>query len=293
MIELLRSAATAQFPIVLGSPDQKPIKGHVKFSALLACIEGEDFLEQQDLDRIVFIKFGKKKGKFERMRLPMFTNFVKDDMHKGFAIHCLKGWYLYRDIYAKLLVQLTEEYPEIGHKARGLASIITGYSILCRSANVILPFLKALKTSDILTPYKVKVALAESTEDIIERILRTVVTEHFSAIGTSSLKTIYEMLSNYKYSTEIKPLGLKLSGPILNIYTCEFKNFNEKFLGLKPRYLNELLARSIYFKKISNSYFNGKKTRYFQFDLTKYLQEQKDAEEKTKALSEPSSESTS
>ena len=273
MIELLRSASTAAAPIVLGTPEQKPIRGHIKFSALLACIEGEALLEQQDFDRIIMLNLGKKKGHFEKDKLPKFNAFIEQKKNRGFASHCLSGFYLYKKLYPKLHVKLTGDYQHIGHKARGLASVMAGFAAFCRSEKPLESFLDQLDGSIILKGYTARKQLFREREDIVEQILRTVITEKYAYIGETVLKTVLQLLTDSATEKAITPLGIKLKGKLLNIYVSEFSNFNNKYLKLNRNYLYKKFTESKYFVKISNSYFNHKKTRYFQFDLTSYIQD--------------------
>ncbi len=275
MIELLRSASTANAPIVVGSPEQKPILGHCKFSAFLACIEGEDLLKKQDMDRIIILRLIKKsKDHFEKTSLPLFKKFLKEGKHKGFPAHALKNYYLYQKHFNKIHVQLTGEMPHIGHKARGLASIIAGYAAFKKSSKVIEPFIQELRTSEILKYYAIRrEVVLEAKEDIIERVLRIVITDKFVFTGDSSIKTVVQILKNEFNRNAIIPLGLKLHEKRLRIYCTEFRNFNERFLKMNISHVYKKFSESRYFSRISNSYFNGKKSRYFEFDLTEYLKE--------------------
>ena len=278
MIELLRSASTAQAPIVLGSPDQKPIRGHVKFSALLACIEGESLLKKQDFDRIIIIKFGKKKGNFEKDALPKFDKFIQDDKHLGFAAHAIKGWYLYDEIFHDIHVRLVEKYPEIGHKVRGLASIIAGYAVLHRNKGVVEEFLRELHQSKIIIPYILKREVVK--EDMLETILRTTITDKYIATGDNSFKTTLAILKEAS-DNQIKALGmvLDLKKGQLKIYNCNFKNYIEKHLKLSIHFVYSQLRRSKYYIKDSNSYFDKRKTIYFLFDLKDYILERDEEKE--------------
>ena len=278
MIELLRSAATANNPIVLGSPEQKPILGHIKFSALLSCIDGEEFLERQDYDRIVFIDFGQKKGNFEKERMPKFKKFIADKKHKGFGAHALKGFYMFQDIFDELLIYLTSKYPKIGHKSRGLASIIAGYVIFKRDKTIIKSLLEELNKSTIIKPFMQDA----KDEDIIEKVLRTLITDRYIYVGDNTYRTIIELL-DAEITNTIISLGLRLENNMLNIYTNEFKNFNEKYLKLPNRFLHKKLQNSKYFVKKSNSYFNNKKTIYYRYDLSSYVVKNKSKEEKINA----------
>ena len=274
MIELLRSASTATNPIVLGTPEQKPILGHIKFSALLSCIEGQEYLKRQDFDRIVFIKFGAKKGSFESTAMPKFRKFIEDGKHFGFASHALKGFYMYQPLYDKLLIYLTKRYPKIGHKARGLASIIAGYAILYRTDKVIKPLLEDIHKSSLIKPFMQDV----KEEDIIEKILRTVIIEKYIYVGDNTYRTILELLEA-EVSNTIISLGLRLKKTTLKIYACEFRNFNDRYLKLPIHFLYKCLKSSKYFVNKSNSYFNGKKTLYYEFNLKNYIVEKRSAEE--------------
>jgi len=276
MIELLRSAATAQAPIVVGTPEQKPIKAYIKFSALLACIEGEDLLEQQDYGRIIFIRLGKKKGSFEKDRMPVFAKFLDMNKHKGFAAHCLKSFRYFLKIRPELLIRLTAKYPHIGHKARGMATVIAAYAAYYRDKSKIEPFLNEIETSGILRSYEIRAALKNEKEDLIERILRITIRERLVSTGDTSIQTVLQILTS-KYNTNaLKAYGIVMKKDIfLNIYCSEFNNFNEIYLKMSRAHLYKMLATSKYFKRVSNSYFNKKKSRYFQFDLSNYLEKNK------------------
>ena len=277
MIELLRSASTAQAPVVLGSPEQKPIRGHIKFSALLACIEGEQLLKKQDFDRIIIIKFGKKKGHFERDVLPLFDRFVDEQKNLGFAAHALKGFYNYKKWRKNIHIILSEKYPQIGHKARGLASILAGYAVLHNTDNVIESVLRELEVSSLIKPYIISEDIIK--EDIVEQILRTTISEKYTPSGDSSFKSVLNILRSQP-DGKIAEMGLVLKSKhrdsknrvILHIYCNKFRNFVEKELKLNVRNVYHRLERSKYYVKWGTSVFEDiKKTRYFKFDLSEYI----------------------
>ena len=279
MIELLRSASTAQAPIVLGSPEQKPIRGHVRFSALLACIEGEQLLKKQDFDRIVVIRFGRKKGGFEEKIMPRFEDFVSKHKHLGFATTALKGWKMHRKLCSELHINLASKYEEIGHKSRGLASIIAGYAVLHNSEHVIEPFIKELGESKIIKPYIISADLIK--EDMLERVLRMSIQEKYVDASNNTFNTVLNILRAAP-DHQIPALGLKLiiEKKQLNLYCNTFRNFNEKYLKLDIHYLYKQLEASKYFVKIGNSNFCSKqKTRYFQFSLKDYMIDKKEETE--------------
>lgn len=259
MIEALRSASTSFAPVVMGSPEQVHKKLLVRFSALMACIEGEEFLKQQDFDRIIFVNLTKKKGGFEEKLLPKFKEFAKNGDGEGFAAHCLKGYYLFDEWYDKLHIYFTKKYPEIGHKARGLASCIAGFGVLTRSSEKMKQLCKAIEKTSVIEPFVVK----EDREDYLDSILRTLIKG--SLIGhmysDSSLRQALKDVDS------IDAFGLRIERGMLVIYATMFKNFIEKYLKTTPHFVYKRLRKSKYFSKESNTTFNGVKTRTLYFKL--------------------------
>ena len=262
MIELLRSASTSQNPIVLGSPDQKPILGHAKFSALLSCINGREYLKKQDHDRIIFLTFGKKHSNFVQDLQPRFEDFERRQAMAGFAGYALRNYPVYQKHYHEYHKRLLEEFPKIGHKVRGLASILSGYAALTGTDKELPDLIEDFKGTSIIEEF----AQAIPQEDIIEQILRTIVTEKYLYQSDPTHKTVFECL-RAAATPEIRPLGLRLDEFKLNIYASEFNNFNEKYLKQTKNHLYSLLRRSKYFERISNTKYNGKRTKYFVFNL--------------------------
>ena len=273
MIELLRSAATSRAPIVMGSPDQKPIKSHAKFSALLACIEGTQLLRRQDYDRIIILKLIKGEGTFVNEVEPLFRQFIKDNNHKGFAAHALKGWYIYKNLIYKLNKRLEVKYKNsnLGHKIRGIASILAGYAVYTRDVNCIDNVLEELEGTPIVKPYLLRQELYN--EDIVERILRTEVLDTYTPISDRLSKTIFEVLNNDATGNRITSLGLVYEKPALKIYCSEFRNFNDRYLKMNIKHVYKMLADSKYFNKFSSSNFNGKRTNYYLLNLKEFLKE--------------------
>ena len=258
-IELLRSAATAQKPVVMGQPNQKPLYGHIKFSALLTCINGTELLEEQDFYRIIYIYLNKKKGFFEQDIKPLFSNFIDKGKHKGFMLHAIKGAYLYKRLYHKYLIQLVKLYPDIGHRVRGLAAILSGYAIYYRDENKGAELLVMLKHSIIVKPFDIRVY-----EDVVERILSTTI----SGLYVNFVENKYETVLTFLLQMHvINGLGIKLSGKRLFIYTSEFANFNDRYLKFRISELYGAFRSSKYMEKESNTFFNKKKTKYFIFNL--------------------------
>ena len=223
MIELLRSAATAQYPFVMGGADGVPRLYNAKFSCLLSCIDGKDLLRKQDHDRVLFLYFGKKNLNFVKHIEPKFESFLRRELHLGFAKHAITGYYFYREVYAKIHAYLIDKYPEIGHRVRGLASCIAGYAAYYRSRDVVTPLLKLLPNSKVIAPY----IDLEQNEDIVQFILRCTISERF--LSGSGMKTVTELLNT---STCITPLGLKLEDQFLYVYANEFHNFNKAYLRM-------------------------------------------------------------
>ena len=259
MIEILRSAATASQPIVLGTPEQVPKKLLIRFSTLLSCIEGKEFLKEQDYTRILFINFGKKKGGFERDVLPKLNAFKENGWGSGFGMHALKGFYMYKELYDKYLIKLTEEYPEIRHKARALASCIAGYGIYFRDEEAAEVLYKEVQSTPLIDSFESIV----DDEDILETILRTIIpAKDFGSLEFDNL-TLGQAL---KSSGAIDNYGIRYNDKQIIIYTKYFNNFVEKYFRQNKFYYFERIRKSKYYLKGSNSTLHGSKTKTIIFD---------------------------
>ena len=261
MIEILRSAATATDPIILGSPEQVPKKLSIRFSTLLSCIDGKDALREQDFARIIFVNFGKKKGRFEDKSLPKFETFAEEGHGEGFSSHIIKGFYMFNPLYKKYLSKLANEYPEIRHKARGLASCIAGYGVFMRDELEAEKLYKMVKGTDLTEGFEVY----EETEDIVDQVMRTLINSNdVGGLVNEGNKVLADIL---REDGSFGNFGIMYEDKKLTLFTNMFRNFIEKYKQRHSVYrvMNQL-RNSKYFLKDSNSTINGKRSRTLVFD---------------------------
>ena len=266
MIELLRSAATAQYDVTLGSPEQKVKKRMVKFSTLLSCIDGKEYLKKQDYDRIIFLNLTNyKESDFMEKSLQKFIDFRDNNKGKSFSAHALKGFHLYQENYLKYYSKLIKEFHEIGHKARGLAACIAGYLIYTRDEEAANKMYKLIRKSTLIQSYEE----FEPTEDIIFKTLNQVVSGRDLGYGCNDERILSFVRGNEEGI--INNLGIRLKGSTLTIYRCAFDYYIKKYADEGKFFFYSSLKSSKYFVKESISTFDGSKTRVLTFNVEDML----------------------
>ncbi len=276
MIELLRSAATAENKITVGTPEQVAKQRLVRFSALLACIEGTELLKKQDYDRIIFLRLKHNPNSvFMSKYYDKFKEFENKRLGEGFMAHILKGYYLYENAYINYYKKLNNEFPDIGHKARGLAACIAGYLVYTRSEEDAKFLYKKIKNSSFVESYDE----FDPNNDIVNELLSTIIPGKLLGSYVSD-QSVMDYLTEDGDEGLIHNLGIKIKDGNLILYRNMFDNFINKFSNnTKFGYYNILKSSKFYVKE-SNSRFSSRATRCLIFDIGELLYTNSDQNKK-------------
>lgn len=206
LFEILRSATGGFNSVNLGTSEQNPIYQRLKFSSLLTVIEGKDLLKEQDENRCVFISLkSNSKENFRKTILPKLRKVEETKNLIGFLPYALTKYHIFKNHYSFFEDELSK-YP-IGHRVRGLAAILAGYSCLYNDTNKGIKLLNNFKESDPaqFEAYKTK----EESEDFFMVLAHEVVSSNDLPFGEDSKLFIHAAMDG-----DFKKFGIKASEDI-------------------------------------------------------------------------------
>lgn len=253
ILEMFRSTATGTNKVVLGTASQKPISQRLRLSAMLSCINGLECVEEQDYERLIFIRLLRKdKSHFYNVIEPAFNTLP---CQKNFASYSLSQYHKYVEYLPKMLLQ-TKRYLK-GHRIRGLASILAGYSAYMddeEAGNKLLVQLLKEDTS-MFEPFR---QLDES--DIILKYFTTIYNDILT-LGVDSARlnrTIYQGILR----DDLSSWGVKIVGNTIAVNPTSFYQF---ILKLDPANMKSI-SRSSFRQHLKQSlYIIGKIERVIRF----------------------------
>lgn len=208
--ELLRSSTGGYNPINLGTAEQNPIYQRLKFSSLFAVINGRELLREQDESRCVFISMvAGNKQKFKEKLLPKLNKLKSDERLKGFLYYVVSKYHQFEEFYP-YFEDVLGVYP-IGHRVRGLASILAGYSALYGDKKYGYKLYEQFKSSDAQQFNKYK-NFDEKT-DFFNTLCNTIVDSRF--LGSYDESDLFISLAK---SGHLKKYGVYTNENFKNIY---------------------------------------------------------------------------
>ena len=178
IIQTMRSGATGNVPITLGTKRQIPISVWVKFSALLSCISGQENLKPQDYERIIFLNMCRNENTlFVENGFHLFEEHKKNNCPEGFLHEVLLKFHVYRRNYHGLLVDIQKKRPSLGHKARGLASILAGHLAIFNDRTRINKLIEHCLADKVTAPLKE----SDYTKDLYSDIMDVIIPKSISS----------------------------------------------------------------------------------------------------------------
>ena len=268
ILELLRSAATGMSMIKIGQADQKEISQRIKFSTILSCIDGYELIGEQDYERMIFVKLiSRNKENFFNNVKPLFDACQKDQA--AFITYVLKRFFLFKEYLNKFLQITISDFR--GHRFKGLASVLAGYSILKNSFNAGEELYSVLKNKDkeLFSAFH-----TDDSTDVYESIMGLMIqaktiSGDYQEGGYIIIKEYLDRLSHIGIKCVFDGTQVVIRPNVLS----QFLNLNKIRIRDKPfisgSALSRLLRLSSYFKGYSVYSFNGKRRKVLLFNTLK------------------------
>ena len=263
ILKTLRAGVTGKSPITLGTKQQVPIQIKIKFSALLSCIHGKTDLEPQDDERIIFLMLIRKdSADFLKSHIKLFEEYAENNTAEGFLKGVLQHYKSFDALYEHFLIDLTERCPELGHKSRGFAAVLAGFSIIFGKKEGNLLKEKIIE-SDISNPMNPDCY----QEDTFESMLDTIISRNDT--GMNRDLPLYKVIENGL----LVDYGIKLSQDKTEIklnYTIFKPLFNKYYKGTNIGVFMKALKMSKHFKKDIFCKHKGRSYRGLSFKTGGY-----------------------
>ena len=262
MLQLLRSASTAKSPVILGTAEQQVILQKVKFSALIACIEGRGLLKEQDFYRFVFLTLQEgDKERFNKEMLPRF-NALQDGTGLGFAYHAVARFHLYQKYYGEFETTLSSLAH--GHRIRGLASILAGYSAIFESKEKGYALLEELKTdTDMFSKY------SEDFDDFdaFGELMNKIIPKNELGFMSDTPKRFIDAAREGHFTH----YGIVAKGKTLCINVSQARDLLVKYMQTvdDAGMISRMLKNSKNFLKVDRVRNGADVRRFLQFDISK------------------------
>ena len=272
IITTLRSASTGKSPVTLGQKNQVPIQLYLKFSSLLACVKGLNILLPQDYERIIFLNLKRKENTyFDRTIKPLFMNWTQTHRPEGFLMECLRGFGSFNDDAHRFQLQIDDKLSGLGHKSRGLGSVLAGYKAITKCERKTQELFNHIMTSPLAKPLKDSYYEAEVYNDLMDTNVPRDVT------GKTTLPLHYcvsiGLLSKYGIIKEVIE-----GSPRVLIDVVRFKPLLDRVhKGVNLGIYTENLKTSKHFIGEKRLQKNKNRVRYLMFEwLTKYNLEEEE-----------------